>query len=165
MLTDSPPLLDIMAFLEAQRRERFRAFVIHGPPLAGKTRFARKLAETTGGIYLDVLAYVTNCPDLAQKVDLLDVPFLKRLSLAVAPPEEHQEAGIAPLVVVDEFDFLVPIWGDLEPFIEMVRKLSLTETRGVMAFVLQSRPSLDGLSMPITSGRNRVLRLEEIQNL
>jgi len=159
MPADSPPLLDIRAFLEAQRRERFRAFILHGPPLCGKSRFARKLAQSAGGAYVDVLAHVAGSPELSDKVDVLDVPFLKRLAVDAAAGDS------APLVVVDEWDFLLPVWADLAPLVEMVRRLSQTETAAVPCFVLQSQPLLDGLSLPNTRGQNRVLRLEEIQRL
>jgi hypothetical protein len=41
------PLLNIHAFLEAQRHERSRAFIVHRSPGNSETTFARTLVEAT----------------------------------------------------------------------------------------------------------------------
>src|SRR5260370_5824939 len=77
--------IDIRQFLQRQQGERYKAFIIHGPPLSSKTKFARKLAEVIpGGVYLDMLRYVIERPELAQQVDTIDVPALQRLVIAYA---------------------------------------------------------------------------------
>ena len=152
-------LVDIIFFLDMQRQERYRSFIVHGPPGKGKTVFAQKLAALTGGVYIDVLANVATTPELAGKVDVLDVDFLKEIGLEAA-------SNGASLVVLDEFDFLLPIWGgDLSIFIEMVRKLSTTETKAVICFMIQTTDSLDTSTLENSIGQSRILRLDEIQGL
>ena len=157
--TKTAPLLDMHAFLEAQRHERYRAFIVHGPPGKGKTAFARKMAALTNGAYIDVLATVAGTPALEAEVDILDVGFLKRLAL------DAVKTG-ASVVLLDEFDFLLPIWGgDLSPLVEFVRKLSVTETQAIIGFVMQTTPVLETFVLASSAGQSRILRLDEIKGL
>lgn len=155
----SPSLIDMRAFLERQRGERYRAFIVHGPARKGKTTFARKLADVSGGAYIDVLATVAADPALAADVDLLDANFLKRLALEAAA----QGAGV---IVVDEFDFLMPVWnGDLALLVEIARKLSVSDTQAVIGFVMHTVSALETTTLENSKHQSRVLRLDEIQAL
>ena len=156
---EATPLLDMHAFLEAQRHERYRACIVHGPPDKGKTAFARKLVDATNGAYIDVLAKVAGAPELAAQVDILDAGFLKRLALEAAGQGTN-------VVMVDEFDFLLPLWGgDLLPLVEIVRKLSVTETQAIFVFVMQTTPALETFVLESSAGQSRILRLDEIKGL
>ncbi len=154
--------LDIRQFLQRQQGERYKAFVIHGPPLASKTKFARKLAEISpGGVYLDVLRYVIERPELAQQIDMIDVTALQRLVILYAI-----NTG-ARLLLVDELDFLIPIWSDdLTEFKYMVRSLSVAQTPAVIGFILQTRYELEEWNLPNgANNQNRILHIENIQAL
>ena len=153
------PLVDIHAFLEAQRHERYRAFILHGPPNKGKTAFARKVATMTNGAYIDVLAKVAETTDLSAQVDILDAVFLKGLALDAATKG-------ASVVLLDEFDFLLPVWGhDMGRLTEIVRKLSVTETEAIIGFVMQTTTTLETLTLENSAGHSRILQLDEIQGL
>src|SRR4051812_29784694 len=118
MPADSTGKIDMRTFVDSIRGERFRGFILHGTPLTGKSIFARKLTELIGGVYIDVLDVVARSPELTAQVDTLEPNFLKMLALDAA------NAG-ASLVLLDEFDFLVPVWGgDVGPIVEIARKLS-----------------------------------------
>ncbi len=154
--------IDILQFLQQQQGERYKAFVIHGPPLASKTKFARKLAEVIpNGAYLDMLRYVTERSELAQQVDMIDVASLQRLVITYAADKG------ARLLLVDELDFLVPVWGDdLTEFKHMVRSLSVAQTPAVIGFILQTRYELEEWNLPNgANNQNRILHLENIQAL
>ncbi len=154
--------IDIRQFLQRQQGERYKAFVIHGPPLASKTKFARKLAEISpGGVYLDVLRYVIERPELAQQIDMIDVTALQRLVILYAI-----NTG-ARLLLVDELDFLIPIWSDdLTEFKYMVRSLSVAQTPAVIGFILQTRYELEEWNLPNgANNQNRILHIENIQAL
>jgi len=153
--------VDIRPFLDAMRRERYRAFVIHGRPLIGKTTFARHLARLRAdAIYLDVLSLVVEDSERAGAVDRMDAGDLREIALAQA------EQAHARLVLVDEFDFLVHVWGgDLTAFQDMVRTLSSTRMEAAIGFVLQTQPPLDEWRLVTSIGQSRVLHLEQLQEL
>ncbi len=154
--------IDIRQFLRGQQGERYKAFVIHGPPLASKTKFARKLAEVIpDGVYLDMLRYVTERPELAQQIDMIDVAALQRLVIAYAA------ATGAQVLLVDELDFLVPVWGnDLTEFMHMVRSLSVAQTPTIIGFILLTRYELGEWKLPNgANNQNRILHIENIQAL
>ena len=151
--------LNIRQFLATQRQERFKSFLIHNPPLTGKTAFARQFAAMENGIYVDVLARVAESQDLSTKIDELDVRFLKSLAL------DGASSG-AKLVVLDEFDFLVPVWSDdLTGLHELVRKLAAVETPAVVVFVLRTRSVIEGWEIQNTLRQSRILSLSSIQSL
>ena len=154
--------IDIRQFLRRQQGERYKAFVIHGPPLASKTKFAHKLAEVIpGGVYLDMLRYVTERPELAQQVDMFDAAALQRLVITYSANTGAQ------LLLVDELDFLVPVWGDdLTEFKHMVRSLFVAQTPAIVGFILQTRYELEEWKLPNgANNQNRILQIENIQAL
>ena len=161
MPIDNRAGLDISRFLQNQRHERFHAFVIHGKPFSGKTRFALKLAELLPGVaYLDLLTHVVADPQLSEQIDLFTPADLKKLILA------HARDTSASVLLVDEIDFLIPIWGDLSGFQRLVAKLSQAETPAVIGFILQTTSPLEGWSLTSqNTGQSRILRLGDIQDV
>lgn len=153
-----PPvdLIDLVAFLRSLRSERQPSLLVHGPPLCGKSSFARKLAEKNGWGYLDVLAMVAIRPELSTQVDRFDIPALRKLLL---------EQAKADVLVVDELDFLFPLWGDLRPFQEMVRSLVNAERPVGFAFFVQSRPEWNNWNLLTAARQNRVVDFEKIKSL
>ena len=153
--------LDIHHFLHVQSKERYRAFIIHGPPLIGKTRLARQLTEiVTGGVYLDFLAYMAEHPGLAKRTDILDVASVQKIIKNYA-----SEKG-AKLLLVDELDFLIHTWEpDLTAFKHMVSSLSVTITPTTVGFFVQTHPALEAWFLPNSARQNRVLHVETIQAL
>ncbi|HEX9990484.1 MAG TPA: hypothetical protein VGE45_18645 [Chloroflexia bacterium] len=158
MQVDSLSRVDIRAFVAIQGRERFKAFIIHGHPLCGKTAFAQKLASVVeGAAYLDLLQYVTERHDLTSSIDTLDVPALQDLVIEYAGQAE------ATLLLVDDLDFLLHVWGDgLSEFKGMVETLSVTQTPTTIAFIMQTHPELEEWPLQNTRRQSCVLKLEEI---
>ncbi len=152
------PKVDMLEFLATLRGQRYRAFIVHAPPRKGKSTFARALAKAANGAYIDVLATIAADPDLAAKIDVLDPPALKDFAL--------KAANDASVVMVDEFDLLLPIWGgDIKQLSEIVRKLSVTETAATIGFIMRTLPAIESLEITTTTGQTRVLSLDEIQAL
>lgn len=153
-------LLDIRSFLTTQRKERYKAFIVHSPPEkdAERRRFLARLAALENGVVIDLLARVVADPALSETVDLLDAAFLRQTALDAAEGAE--------LVVIEEFDFLVPIWGnDLSSLKQMAGVLSRTDTPSVIVFGMQTRPALEAWNLTNDLGQSRVLPLSSIQNL
>ncbi|MFQ6042123.1 MAG: hypothetical protein ACE5PV_14800, partial [Candidatus Poribacteria bacterium] len=57
-MTDN--LLDILSYIDRQKRESYRAFFIVGEANCGKSDFAKKVAEEANGRYLDLLELFLN---------------------------------------------------------------------------------------------------------
>ena len=154
-------LIDFQAFLTQQKAERYRAFLVHDLPREGKTAFAHHLAALCEqAVYLDVLQYIAMEPELARRVDTLDIPRFQSLILSVAA---HRHAH---LLLVDEFDFLLPIWGESLPaFFHMVEKLSNRQTDAIIGFFLQTHPMMEHWSLFNNARQPRILTLKDIQPL
>lgn len=153
--------VDMLRLIAEQRRERYRAVVVHGPPLTGKSEFARRLAAAVPNAhYLDLLAYFVERPHLAGQVDVFDAAALRDLAIVHA-----REQGAACLVV-DDFDFLVHAWnGNLTEFQAVVNKLSSAQSPAVIVFVMQTHPALEGWDLVNSARSRRTLRLENIAPL
>ncbi len=151
---------DLPAFISTLRGTREPTFAVLGPPLSGKSTFARRLAAQEGIVYLDILDYIHGRPDLASTIDIINPPALRQLIL------EYVARTVAGVLLVDEADFLLHSWGDdLVSFQEMVRKLAAPGRQVVFGFFLRTQPSLDGWRMVTSGGRARVLRFEELRPL
>ena len=151
--------MNIFSFLLSQRAQRYRSFFLLAPAGKGKTKFAWDLAKVKNGAYIDVLEKVANTPELAKNVDLLNPEFLKTIALEAASADVN-------LVIIDEFDFLLPVWGqDTSKLIEMVRKLSVVDTDSVICFVMRTIPALEKLQLVNTRGESRTLHLNQIDPL
>jgi len=156
-MTSSTPI-NIREYVAKLRGARYRSFIIHGAPLRGKSTFARRLAEAEGGVYVDVLAQVADDAELSARVDELDEAWLEQRARGIA-------ATGAPLVVMDGWDFLIPIWGDnIQTLIERIGPLYIEGTV-IVAWVMSSRPELKNPILPPDRSAGRILALEEIANL
>jgi hypothetical protein len=152
--------IDLAAFLLTQRRERYPVAVVHGLPFAGKSTFARRLAQRDGFGYLDVLNEVSERPNLAGAIDRFDVAALRMLIVEYA-----SNAGV-DVLLVDELDFLIPTWaGDLAPFQEMVRRLRHPEKQVAFGFFLQTRPAVEQWQLLNAARVSCVLPFETIKPL
>ena len=123
-------LLNLLNFIETQRQERYRAFIIWGEAMSGKTNFARQFAQAVGADYLDLLAHVAASPELKASIDLLDPMRLRDLLLHLPTQSQY--------VIIDNPDFLLNTWSDAQrrEFFHIVEKLDNVQTDQVFCFVL-----------------------------
>ena len=150
-------LIDLPAFLHALRGERQPTVLVHGPPLCGKTRFAQQLAKENGWGYFDVLAALSEHRELAGQIDQFDTPTLRHLLLEVP--------SFGDILLVDELDFLFPLWGNLGSFKELVRTLNVPTGGVAFAFFVQSRPDWESWELLTASRQSRVVEFETIKPL
>lgn len=149
--------VDLPVFLQSMRGERQPTVVVHGPPLCGKSKFAQTLAVRKGWACLDVMTLLSEQSEISRKIDQIDVSDLKQQIIG--------HTGNADIVLVDEIDFLFPLWGDLQPFKEMVRALLNPVRPVVYVFFLQTRHDWDDWKLFTAGHRSRIFAFETIKPL
>jgi hypothetical protein len=160
MIAADQPLIDLPPFIHSLRTERRTAMLVHGAPLCGKSRFARQMVEKLDGGYLDVLATISQRPDLSAEIDQFDPATLRLLAL------EFAASNPKDLIVIDELDFLFPIWDrDLQPFQNII--YDLYNPRRATAFVIfaQTRPEWDAWQLETAARQSRVIPFEILRPL
>ncbi len=160
MTTADTPLLDLHAFLRTLRGERRTAMLIHGTPLCGKSRFARQLSAKFDGGYLNVLNALSQRPDLSAQIDQFDPSTLRALVL------ESIQSNPKDFIVVDELDFLFPIWsGDLKPFQNMLYDLYNPNRGTAFVFFAQTRPEWETWQLETAARQNRIVPFDGLKPL
>lgn len=96
--------LDIDKFVQMQLNERYKHFLIYGPPLYGKTKYAKYIAERYGGTYIDLLNEF--CSDNEKKI-IIDIFSPAKLIKFLESIESNSK-----IIVVDQMDFLINTWSD-----------------------------------------------------
>ena len=149
-------LLSLPDYIATQATERYRAFIVHGPAMSGKTRLARRMHEVLGAHVLDLQARFVAEPDLCARMDRYRPRDLEHMLLALEVP--------ASLVVVDNPDFLLNTWtaSHKREFVAMVerRLQSPTVTDKTFAFLIQTDPAIVRHELANTRGQPRILPLD-----
>ena len=149
-------LLSLPDYIATQATERYRAFIVHGPAMSGKTRLARRMHEVLGAHVLDLQARFVAEPDLCARMDRYRPRDLEHLLLALDVPES--------LVVVDNPDFLLNTWtaSHKREFVALVdrRLQSPTVSDKTFAFLIQTDPAIVRHELANTRGQPRILPLD-----
>lgn len=148
--------LKLPDYIAIQATESYRAFIIHGPAMSGKTRLARRMRDVLGAYVLDLQAHFVAHPDLCARIDRYRPRDLERLLLALDVPES--------LVVVDNLDFLLNTWSPRHKreFVAMVdqRLRSPGVTDETFAFLIQTDPLIVRHKFTNTRGQLRILPID-----
>jgi len=152
-------LLDILSYIERQKRESYRAFFIVGPANFGKSDFARELAEKADGRYLDLLELFLNDQSLSDSIDTFRPTDLERLLIDLGDGVE--------LLIVDNIDFLINTWTlrMREEFRDRFLKLRSGVTQTTFCFVAQIDEVFKEIDAKNTSGQSRVIELSSIRKI
>lgn len=142
-------------YLNHQKGEDRRSFIIHYPACSGKSQFARKLQSVRTDIYyLDLLAYFLATPSLPA-VSEFDFKALRSLLLSLVVPQA--------VVLVDNSDFLLNTWNAAEKqaLLNWVRVglRSPADTEKIFVFIIQDDNVLATADFRNTHGEPRVLAL------
>jgi len=115
--------------------------------------------EIDGG-YLDVLEALSHQEDGSHQIDQFDPAALRLFVL------EFAESNPKDVIVIDEFDFLFPIWGgDLSPFQNMLHELYNPRRATAFVFFAQSRPEWDTWQLETAARLSRVIDFESLKAL
>jgi len=153
--------LNLSEYVKGQITERYRAFIIHGPAMSGKTRLARRMRDVLGAYVLDLQAHFVADSDLCARIDRYRPRDFERLLLALQVPES--------LVVVDNLDFLINTWTSRHKreFVAMVdhRLHSPTVTDKTFVFLIQTDPVIVRHELSNTRGQPRILPIDTLHAL
>lgn len=146
--------IKIVDFINIQLKERYKSFVIYGPAMSGKSKLARKLAEKTESLYIDLLADFLSKPELSGSIDTFEPQDLKKYLRNIPFGGK--------LIVIDNIDFLINTWNDLnkEHFLNFIER---DEFRIGYCFILQSAKFLRDRQIENSFGQDRILNIYNVE--
>lgn len=148
--------LSLPDYVAAQATESYRAFIIYGPAMSGKTRLAWRMRDVLGAYILDLQAHFVADPGLCARIDRYRPRDLEELLLGLDVPQS--------LVVVDNPDFLINTWTPRhkQEFVAMVdrRLRSPSVTTKTFVFLIQTDLAITGRELTNTRGQPRILPID-----
>ena len=149
--------MKIKEFIAEQLHERYKHFVIYGPPLQGKTKLAKHIVDIFGGIYIDLLKEFQKDVGKKNGIDIFGpsklITFLNQYN--------H---GNKKLMVIDQVDFLINTW-DENQFRELMVFIDLNQSEVGCMFIMHNYRILER-DNPIKEndkGHNRLINIHTIQ--
>jgi hypothetical protein len=127
---------------------------VFGPAMSGKSKLARKLAEKTESLYIDLLADFLSKPELSGSIDTFEPQDLKKYLRNIPFGGK--------LIVIDNIDFLINTWNDLnkEHFLNFIER---DEFRIGYCFILQSAKFLRDRQIENSFGQDRILNIYNVE--
>jgi hypothetical protein len=152
--------MNVNAYINRQKAEDRRAFIIHYPAASGKTAFARRIRATREDAELfDLQAYWLEHPELLP--GKFDFSELRKLLLGLEVTH--------PVILVDNLDILINTWRakDRKDFINWlkIQLRSPRDTNKTFVFMLQDDRFLDKADLTNAHGESRVLPLDAFEAL
>lgn len=147
--------MNIGEYLNHQKTEDRRAFIIHYPANSGKTTFAKKIAEIRPDVhYIDLLEFFLKNPDL-KPIDKFGFEEFRDLLLKYEAEES--------VLLIDNPDFLLNTWkkSEKEELLNWFR-LGLRSpgvTKKTIILMIQEDGFLSAADFVNTYGEPRVLAL------
>ena len=149
--------MKIKEFIAEQLHERYKHFVIYGPPLQGKTKLAKHIADIFDGIYIDILKEFQE--DIGKKngIDIFGpsklITFLNQYN--------H---GDNKLMVIDQMDFLINTWDDNQ-FREFLVYIDQNQSEVCRMFIMHNYRILerDNPLKENDKGHSRLINIYTIQ--
>jgi hypothetical protein len=151
--------MNFFEFLNRQKTEDRRAFIVCYKANSGKTAFAKQVAEAHSDVYyLDLQAYALKHPDLLVYFDFSE---LENFLLTFNVDES--------VILVDNMDFLINTWGhkDKDAF-ENWLKIQLRSpgmTEKTFVFFMQNDSFLGQMQLLNSRGEARVIPLNSFESL
>lgn len=154
-------LIDMQQYLKIMSRsgERYRAFIIYGEPVSGKTDFIYRLSHTVNARYIDLLSTFRDNKELKEIVDRFTPALFKNYCLELTFNER--------VIIFDQIDFLINTWIEKQKdeFLSIVETLNQSETDKVFCFVLQEDSIVHKKQLKNSQGQDRILNLREIKEI
>lgn len=146
-------------FLDRQKTEDRRAFIVYFKAKSGKTKFAKQIADVRADVYyLDLQEYTLGHPD---SITAYNFSGLKTFLLDIIVDQ--------PVILIDNPDFLFNTWVkkdeiEFENWLKIqLRSPGVTEKTYV--FFVQNDPFFENLKLMNSHGESRVIPLNSFDSL
>ena len=151
-------IMKLEDFIKEQLQERYKHFVIYGPPIQGKTKVAKYISETFGGVYINLLDEFQKDINKKKAIDIFGP------SKLITWIKEKGHISLNKLMVIDQIDFLINTWDDsqLRDFLVFVDQ---NQSELCCMFVMHNYRIIERDS-PISEndkGHNRLINIYNIQ--
>ena len=146
--------MSIEKFINEQLNERYKHFIIYGPPKIGKTKLGKRIAALMNGKYLDLLALFLANDNFAAQIDVFGPQRLIELI----------QNEVASFIVIDQLDFLLNTWDDTQ-FRELMVYVDQNQSKTCCALIMHNYRLLEKEDMikPNDKGHERLLNIYNIQ--
>lgn len=147
--------MDIGSYMQHQLSERYRAFVICGAGMTGKTKFVRMLAEKYHGKYIDVAQEISKDNKLKEHINAVRPDQI--YGMIVNKNRDEQ------LIIADHIDVVFSLWTQTQQR-EFLRKLDMKSNGSCILAVLYNYKLFDQESTlrDNSFGEKRVINIAEI---
>ena len=104
--------MNINEYVSCQLHERYKAFIICGSGLTGKTQLVKKVAEERNGLYLDILHMISSDEQLKSRIN------------AISPEQLMKMIDVKgyDLIIADQLDIVFSLWAEAKQR-EFIRRL------------------------------------------
>lgn len=146
--------IKIIDYIHTQLKERYKTFALYGPAMNGKSALAKKLADKTGALYIDLLAEFVSNIDLSSNIDIFEPKDLKDYL--------RKSAFNGRLIIIDNIDFLINTWDNLnkEHFLNFIDK---DEYKIAYCFILQESKFLRESNVVNSLGQSRIFNVYNVE--
>ena len=145
--------MNINEYVSCQLHERYKAFIICGSGLTGKTQLVKKVAEERNGLYLDVLHVISSDEQLKSRIN------------AISPEQLMKMIDVKgyDLIIADQLDIVFSLWTEAKQR-EFIRRLDKKSHGSCIIVVLHNYKLLEqsGLMENNSRGDKRIINIAEL---
>lgn len=145
--------MNINEYVSCQLHERYKAFIICGSGLTGKTQLIKKVAEERNGLYLDILHMISSDEQLKSRIN------------AISPEQLMKMIDVKgyDMIIADQLDIVFSLWSEAKQR-EFIRRLDKKSHGSCIIVVLHNYKLLEqsGLMGNNSRGDKRIINIAEL---
>lgn len=147
--------MDVFQLVDEQLQERYKNFIIFGPPLKGKSDLAKLISKEKSGIYVDLLSEFQNNQKLKEEIDIFNFEKLKGHIDNIANKNNSR------FLIIDHIDFLIHTW-DKTKLQELITFIEMAEKNYCCLFIMQDYKEISKLILINEKGNRRNINIFDI---
>jgi len=147
--------MDIFQLADEQLQERYKHFIIFGPPLKGKSNLAMFISREKSGVYIDLLLEFHNNQKLKEEIDIFNVEKFKKYIDNIVIKNNGR------FLIIDHMDFLIHTW-DKTQLQELITFIEMGENNYCCLFIMQDYKVISKLVLKNEKGNRRNINIFDI---